>query len=142
MHPSLLGSKTLSRPQACQGQGTWCVCTGRWKQGEALEREGGSSPCLLDELGCFLHILLGKAAQVHRLLHNVEVFIEREGHVSVTVSLKVAVWKPQTVEYSFPTFSRSRTKCFNATMHMHINTTLAPDDFSGWPFPPSVKVYA
>lgn len=102
------------------------MCTGRWRQGEALRREGDSSPCTLDELGCFLSILLGKAAQVHRLLHNVEVFIKREGHVSVTVSLKVPVWKPQTIEYSFPTYSQSRTKCFNATMHMYINTTLWP----------------
>lgn len=57
---------------------------------------------MLDELGSFLGILLGKAAQVHGLLHDVEVFVERKGHIRVTIPLKVPVWKPQMVEYSFP----------------------------------------
>lgn len=62
----------------------------------------GSSPRLLDELGGLLGVLLCKGAQVHGLLHDVEVFVQRKGHVRVAVSLKVPVWKPQMVEHSFP----------------------------------------
>lgn len=57
----------------------------------------GLLPCMLDELGSFLGILLRQAAQVHGLLHDVEVFIERKGHIGVTVPLKVPGWKPQMV---------------------------------------------
>lgn len=55
-----------------------------------IEQEGSSTgTCMLNELGSFLSILPCKAAQVHGLLHDVEVFIERKGHVSVTGPLKV-----------------------------------------------------
>lgn len=63
---------------------------------------GGRSPRPLDELGGLLGILLCEAAQVHGLLHDAEVLIERKGHVRVTVLLRVPGWKSQTVERSFP----------------------------------------
>ena len=79
----------------CHGsEPPWAQETWGWMQ--------GSSPRLLDELGSLLGVLLCKGAQVHGLLHDVEVFVQRKGHVRVAVPLKVPVWKPQMVEHSFP----------------------------------------
>ena len=57
---------------------------------------GDSLPRVLDELGSFLRIFLRETAQVHRLLHDVEVFVQRKGHVRVTVPLTGPVREPQT----------------------------------------------
>lgn len=46
---------------------------------------------MMDELGSLLGIFLREAGQVHRLLHDVEVFIQRKGHIRVTVPLEVPV---------------------------------------------------
>ena len=52
-------------------------------------------PCLLNELHCLFCILACKATQVHRLLHDVEVFIERKGYICVTVPLGAPEWETQ-----------------------------------------------
>lgn len=83
--------REVSEARALSGRG----------QGQALGPQS-PLPCVLDELGGFLSIRLRQAAQVHGLLHDVEVLIQGKGHVSVTVLVRAPVWKPQTAEYSFP----------------------------------------
>lgn len=93
-----LAHQAVHLPETCTVQplAPW-VCgslgpgQGHMHVGQAhIEQEGPSTgACMLDELGSFLGILLGKAAQVHGLLHDVEVFVERKGHIRVTIPLKV-----------------------------------------------------
>lgn len=87
LYEYLVNRKTLPWPSAQEnlvsieeGIGTGALC---------------SLPCLLNELHCPLCILLCKAAQVHRLLYDVQVFIERKGHICVTVPVRVPGWKTQ-----------------------------------------------
>lgn len=81
--------------EECSGQGTW------WAGVGAPLGPGAPLPRTLDELSSFLSILLRKAAQVHGLLHDAQVFIQRKGHVGVAVPVSAPVWKPRTAEYSF-----------------------------------------
>lgn len=93
---------------------------------------------MLDELGSFLGIFLRQSAQVHRLLHDVEVFVERKGHIGVTVPLKVPVWKPQMVFLSMTCAAAVSNKmllCSDGREYKTLNN-LAPDDFSHLLFPP------
>lgn len=78
----------------CSGQGTWRAGVG------APLGPGPPLPGTLDELSSFLSVLLRKAAQVHGLLHDAQVFIQRKGHVGVAVPVSAPGWKPQTAEYS------------------------------------------
>lgn len=51
-----------------------------------------SSPGLLDELARLLSIPLSQAAKIYWLLHDVEVFIQRQGQICVTVPVSLPVW--------------------------------------------------
>lgn len=85
---------------------------------------GAPLPGTLDELSGFLGVPLRKAAQVHGLLHDAQVFIQRKGHVDVAVPVCAPVWKPQTAEDSFKQL-RGRTRCFKAATRINTKHLIA-----------------